>query len=937
MKITPDVFEAYLKCPTKCWLRATGEPSAGDTYPEWVKAQNDSYRTIETERLIAESPNNEVARSPAMENVMAAKWRLASSLAVQAQTDCCVLESELHAMERVPAEDQGKPAEFIPIRFVFTNKLGNDDKLLLGFDVFVLSESLGLEIGTGKIIHGDDSATLRAKTSALAGEVRKRIEKLTALLSSPSPPELVLNRHCVECEFRARCRQEAKETNDLSLLSGMSEKERSRHRSKGIFTVTQLSYTFRPRRTPKRAKNPVKPHHFALQALAIRENTVYIHGTPELPECKSRVYLDIEGLPDRGFYYLIGALIVTEERETFHSFWADTESDQAAIFLQFAEAISQLPDLRVFHFGDYDAAAMKRVAAGLPDGAQQQFDAILQRSVNVLSLIYPHVYFPTFSNSLKDLGRHLGCDWPESGATGLESIIWRNEWERGVSRDLKTGLVDYNRTDCLALRKLTEFIVQNAGSTVSGEENRAKIKRTEDLHKARPRWRMFAPKDYALEDLYHINKCGYFDYQREKVIVKTHRYFRKIAGHHHKGKRRSVRPSRVVDLVCKKCPACGAKNLQQTTCQRQNALDLKFTKSGVKRAVTCSRCWSYICPSCMAIVKARPRFATQQTYGHGLMSWCVYFNVVSGLNMLKVQKCLKDMFDLSVHNGQLYRFKQYVTARYASLDDELLRSIVKSAVIHIDETAVNLRSHAGYVWVVTTMDMVHFFYRSSREASFVVEMLDGFSGILVSDFFTGYDSMPCPQQKCLVHLVRDLDEDLVHNPFNEQFKSFAQDFGSLLRPIIETVDRYGLKKRHLGKHKRDVERSLKSIHALKPDSELVDKYRNRFIKYWPKMFTFLDYDGVPWNNNNAEHAIKRFAKYRRNTDGCYAERSLKEYLVLASVLETCDFNKVNVLKFLLSKEATLGGLFRMAGREINGTPLPETEDETPQPSVPTTP
>ena len=872
-----------------------------------------------------------------MENVMAAKWRLASSLAVQAQTDCCVLESELHAMERVPAEDQGKPAEFIPIRFVFTNKLGNDDKLLLGFDVFVLSESLGLEIGTGKIIHGDDSATLRAKTSALAGEVRKRIEKLTALLSSPSPPELVLNRHCVECEFRARCRQEAKETNDLSLLSGMSEKERSRHRSKGIFTVTQLSYTFRPRRTPKRAKNPAKPHHFALQALAIRENTVYIHGTPELPECKSRVYLDIEGLPDRGFYYLIGALIVTEERETFHSFWADTESDQAAIFLQFAEAISQLPDLRVFHFGDYDAAAMKRVAAGLPDGAQQQFDAILQRSVNVLSLIYPHVYFPTFSNSLKDLGRHLGCDWPESGATGLESIIWRNEWERGVSRDLKTGLVDYNRTDCLALRKLTEFIAQNAGSTVSGEENRAKIKRTEDLRKARPRWRMFAPKDYALEDLYHINKCGYFDYQREKVIVKTHRYFRKIADHHRKGKRRSVRPSRVVDLVCKKCPACGAKNLQQTTCQRQNALDLKFTKSGVKRAVTCSRCWSYICPSCMAIVKARPRFATQQTYGHGLMSWCVYFNVVSGLNMLKVQKCLKDMFDLSVHNGQLYRFKQYVTARYASLDDELLRSIVKSAVIHIDETAVNLRSHAGYVWVVTTMDMVHFFYRSSREASFVVEMLDGFSGILVSDFFTGYDSMPCPQQKCLVHLVRDLDEDLVHNPFNEQFKSFAQDFGSLLRPIIETVDRYGLKKRHLGKHKRDVERSLKSIHALKPDSELVDKYRNRFIKYWPKMFTFLDYDGVPWNNNNAEHAIKRFAKYRRNTDGCYTERSLKEYLVLASVLETCDFNKVNVLKFLLSKEATLGGLFRMAGREINGTPLPETEDETPQPSVPTTP
>ena len=80
------------------------------------------------------------------------------------------------------------------------------------------------------------------------------------------------------------------------------------------------------------------------------------------------------------------------------------------------------------------------------------------------------------------------------------------------------------------------------------------------------------------------------------------------------------------------------------------------------------------------------------------------------------------------------------------------------------------------------------------------------------------------------------------------------------------------------------------------------------------MFTFLDHDGVPWNNNNAEHAIKRFAKYRRDADGRFTERTLEEYLALASVFETCEFNGVNVLQFLLSKEATLEGLLGMAGR-----------------------
>jgi hypothetical protein len=76
MKITPDLFEAYSKCPTKCWLRSTGEPSADATYPEWVKAQNDSYRKTGTERLLAESPKDEIVLAPDKQTFNAPKWRV---------------------------------------------------------------------------------------------------------------------------------------------------------------------------------------------------------------------------------------------------------------------------------------------------------------------------------------------------------------------------------------------------------------------------------------------------------------------------------------------------------------------------------------------------------------------------------------------------------------------------------------------------------------------------------------------------------------------------------------------------------------------------------------------------------------------------------------------------------------------------------------------
>jgi hypothetical protein len=105
------------------------------------------------------------------------------------------------ALERVPAEGRDKPAQFIPIRFVFTNKLDEDDKLVLAFDAFALSRSLGFEIGLGKIIHGDDYVALKVETSALTNEVQKCLGSITILLSNPAPPDFVLNRHCAECDF----------------------------------------------------------------------------------------------------------------------------------------------------------------------------------------------------------------------------------------------------------------------------------------------------------------------------------------------------------------------------------------------------------------------------------------------------------------------------------------------------------------------------------------------------------------------------------------------------------------------------------------------------------------------------------------------------------------------------------------------------------------
>jgi predicted RecB family nuclease len=91
-----------------------------------------------------------------------------------------------------------------------------------------------------------------------------------------------LNRHCTECEFQIRCHKEAIQQDDLSLLSGMTAKERNKLNGRGTFTVKQLSFAFLPRRRPKKMRDKEERYHHSLKALAIREKKLHIAGRPEL-------------------------------------------------------------------------------------------------------------------------------------------------------------------------------------------------------------------------------------------------------------------------------------------------------------------------------------------------------------------------------------------------------------------------------------------------------------------------------------------------------------------------------------------------------------------------------------------------------------------------------------------------------------------------------
>src|SRR5260370_18586902 len=157
------------------------------------------------------------------------------------------------------------------------------------------------------------------------------------------------------------------------------------------------------------------------------------------------------------------------------------------------------------------------------------------------------------------MGGDVGFRWSASGVTGMQTIRWRHEW--GASRDpsRKSLVLTYNTEDCEALAVVVSKISEltragpNAGSSPPDDVvDTAALKREHPFR--------FKRNTFAFPELNVINKAAYWDYQRERIYVKSHikpRRTSTLVG----GPPQVMAPNKTIE--CPKprsCPNCASAN-----------------------------------------------------------------------------------------------------------------------------------------------------------------------------------------------------------------------------------------------------------------------------------------------------------------------------------------------------------------------------------------
>lgn len=912
MRIGNQIIESFVYCRYKAYQKLNGKEGVKTDYELVQNKLYELYKQRYIENLRLSCNNTQIIERTFPIGI---KLQGNPTIIINPEVNSDEFSITLDAIEIAKTKKGSKKFKNIPIIITSKERISKEDKIILTVKALLLNRILNQLTETGEIIYGKELKTTFIKTKDYKRHAQKVLDDLLQLSKENNKPVIIRNDNCQICEFEESCKKHLVEKDDLSLLGSLSAKEIARRHKKGLFTINQLSYNFRPKRF-KRTRDKGRPFSYELKALAIRDNRTYILDfVSESAHCETEIYIDFEGLPDEDFVYLIGLIIKNNSSEEKISLWADSREQEKKIFEKLLKIIARFDNFVVYHYGSFEAKELKRVSKTYPDLENLITTKLLHKSVNLLSHFYSKVYTPTYTNGLKDIARFLGFKWSADNSTGIQSIAWRKIWELSNEDKYKETLLRYNIEDCQALIIINDWVEKlrsGRKADLNHEVGSVSDIKTQSTYK-------FGKTDFLIPDFEVINNCGYFNYQREKIFIRTNLKIKKIVKRQNKlSKLRKInKPNVYVPLPTPKhCVKCGNNKFYRHKYRKRVIEDLKFMINGIKRYVTEYEMGEFRCRKCLKITTGRK---IVEPVRKNLFLWAINQYIAYGISFNKLELMLSELFNIELSRQHLHRYKSIFAVQYDLTYKEILNDIVKGPLLHIDETKVKVGGISKYVWILTNIDSVYYLYKSTREVDFLKELLKNFKGVLISDFYSGYDSIECPQQKCLIHFIRDLNDDLAKNPFDYEFKQIVIPFGRLLREIIETINKHGLKQRYLNKHKMDVKNFFSTILETGFTSDLAIQYQKRIRKNRYKLFTFMDYDEIPWNNNNAEHAIKHFARYRRNVDGLFSAKGIEEYLILLTIYQTCTYKGLNFLKFLLSGEKSIFRYFNEQYR-FKGTP-----------------
>lgn len=375
-------------------------------------------------------------------------------------------------------------------------------------------------------------------------------------------------------------------------------------------------------------------------------------------------------------------------------------------------------------------------------------------------------------------------------------------------------------------------------------------------------------------------------------------------GHKGHGRKRPTANSPPLHVTLGSCPFCNNETIREVKSakQQRTITDIPPPTPFIYDVIY-HRYW---CDSCKKLVRGEvPWLPPNQGFGPSVACW-IAFHRILGLTIKKIEASLLETYDISMSDNTVLNLEKWVADSLQDDYDTLKEEIVKAKRVNGDETMFRIGGENGWLWTFVNSLCSLFVIAPSRGHGVPEEILKGFDGVLGRDAWKPYDVVECSDHQLdLIHVNRWLERAEVKHGVeprtilssksaklkdpskcSDEFLEFVDGVRSILRKAIgydkkpppDKNDRRAIRLRLQNEMKVFLDREWNDSDALRISKEL--------LKRLNMLFTFVEVEGVPWHNNDAERAIRKGVIARKISGGRRTWTGAKVYQTLLSISET---------------------------------------------------
>ena len=274
--------------------------------------------------------------------------------------------------------------------------------------------------------------------------------------------------------------------------------------------------------------------------------------------------------------------------------------------------------------------------------------------------------------------------------------------------------------------------------------------------------------------------------------------------------------------------------------------------------------------------------------GPGLASLIVCLTYRMRLSRERVQEFLSDWLGLQLSVGTIHNTLHESGSAAMPIEDELVKEIVASQQLHVDETSWMELTTFLWLWVFST-ETVTAFWISNRSSELIENILgQAYCGWLMSDGYQVYRKY-LNRVRCWAHLIRKAEG--LQESLNKDSQLFGEKTLHLMGMLMTAI-------REARTHPPNIaltqmyQLQLISYHqlceAMKQSTHKKTKaLATEMLNDWEAIFRVLEHPHLPLTNNEAERALRHWVILRRISYGTRTEEGSCVFAILISVIETC--------------------------------------------------